>query len=327
MTMVILPEVLTFFGLHREFRNAGYFEAEQAQRIALALKPAIEAGHLIALTGITGCGKTTTARRIRQDLDKERKILVATNLAVDKERVKLGTLMEAIFADISADKEATLPTQAELRERRLRDLIQRRGRPVALFIDEAHDLHPKTLVGLKRLVEVVQEGGAVLAIVLVGLPRLRVNLRRPAMEEIGARVTMLTLESLQGSGLPFLTWLLERCKRSEVAITDIFTEEAMTMLVDRLTTPLQFIHYAWRALEEAYVAGQKPVDAETVHEVVVPDLDGLEPRLTRLGYPVKSLCEALNARPAEIRAFLRGRLAPGRMQELHQELLKLGVVA
>ena len=37
--------------------------------------------------------------------------------------------------------------------------------------------------------------------------------------------------------------------------------------------------------------------------------------------------EALNARPAEIRAFLRGRLAPGRMQELHQELLKLGVVA
>ena len=79
--MVILPEVLTFFGLQREFRNAGYFETEQAQRIALALKPAIEAGHLIALTGITGCGKTTTTRRIRQDLDKERKILVATNLA------------------------------------------------------------------------------------------------------------------------------------------------------------------------------------------------------------------------------------------------------
>jgi type II secretory pathway predicted ATPase ExeA len=58
--------------LSREFRNAGYFETEQAQRIALALKPAIETAHLIALTGITGCGKTTTARRIRQDLDKER---------------------------------------------------------------------------------------------------------------------------------------------------------------------------------------------------------------------------------------------------------------
>jgi hypothetical protein len=52
-----------------------------------------------------------------------------------------------------------------------------------------------------------------------------------------------------------------------------------------------------------------------------------EPRLPRLGYPVTSLCEALKARPAEIRACLRGRLAPGRTQELHQELLKLGVVA
>jgi hypothetical protein len=76
------------------------------------------------------------------------------------------------------------------------------------------------------------------------------------MEEIGARVTMLTLDNLQGSCLPFLTWLLERCKPAEVALTDIFTDEAMTMLIERLTTPLQLIHYAWRALEEAYVIGQ-----------------------------------------------------------------------
>jgi type II secretory pathway predicted ATPase ExeA len=52
------------------------------------------------------------------------------------------------------------------------------------------------LVSLKRLAEVVQEGGEILAIALVGLPRLRVTLQRPAMEEIGARVTLLTLDSL-----------------------------------------------------------------------------------------------------------------------------------
>jgi type II secretory pathway predicted ATPase ExeA len=77
------------------------------------------------------------------------------------------------------------------------------------------------MVGLTRVVEGVQEGGAVLASVLVGLPRVRVNLRGPAMEEIGARITRLTLESPQRSSLPFLTRLLERGKRSEVAITDI----------------------------------------------------------------------------------------------------------
>lgn len=33
-------------------------------------------------------------------------------------------------------------------------------------------------------------------------------------------------------------------------------------------------HYAWHALEEAYRIGQKPVDVETVQEVLAPDLDG-----------------------------------------------------
>jgi hypothetical protein len=124
-----------------------------------------------------------------------------------------------------------------------------------------------------------------------------------------------------------LTWLVERCKRSDIASTDIFTEEAMALFAERLATPLQFIYLAWRALEDAYVIGQKPVEVDTVQEVLAPDLDGLEPRLMRLGYSIKARCEALNALPAEIHAFLQGRLASGRTQELHQELLKLGVVA
>src|SRR2546426_2885072 len=36
----------------------------------------------------------------------------------------------------------------------------------------------------------------------------------------------------------------------------------MAIFAERLATLLQFIHYAWRALEETYVIGQKPVDAE-----------------------------------------------------------------
>jgi type II secretory pathway predicted ATPase ExeA len=195
----------------------------------------------------------------------------------------LGTFMEAIVADIGTDKEATWPTQAELRARRWRDLIQRRGRPVALFIDAAHALPPKTLGDLNRWGEVVQEGGAVRAIVRVDRPRVRAHRRRPAMEKIGARVTRLTLESLQGRGLPLRTGLLERCMRPAVAVAAIVTAEARILWADRLTTPLQCIHSAGRALDEAYGAGQKPVDAETVRGVLVPARDGAEPRLRRLG--------------------------------------------
>lgn len=52
-------------------------------------------------------------------------------------------------------------------------------RPIVLVVDEAHDLPLKTLTRLKRLMEVVANAGALLAVLLVGQPRLRNNLRRP----------------------------------------------------------------------------------------------------------------------------------------------------
>ena len=81
----------------------------------------------------------------------------------------------------------TISSQSERRERDLQELFKRAKKPVALFVDDAHDLHPKTLVALKRLTEVVVEGGGQLSLVLLGHPKLKNDLRRPQMEEIGDR--------------------------------------------------------------------------------------------------------------------------------------------
>ena len=43
------------------------------------------------------------------------------------------------------------------------------------------------------------------------------------------------------------------------------------------------------------------------------------------GYNTKVLAELLNAKPREIKAFLRGQLPPGRTQELQTELLAVGI--
>ncbi|HTT79772.1 MAG TPA: AAA family ATPase [Stellaceae bacterium] len=77
-----------------------------------------------------------------------------------------------------------IPTQSEFRERALRELVRNSKKPVVLFVDEAHDLHFRTLRGLKRLCEVVADGGAVLSIVLAGHPKLRNALLRPNMDVI-----------------------------------------------------------------------------------------------------------------------------------------------
>lgn len=182
---------------------------------------------LVALTGIVGCGKTTTLKAIRNGLIKEKEVLVSQSLTVEKERVKLGTLMLALFYDLSTDKGLKIPTQPEKQERALQALVKKRRKPIALFIDEAHDLHSKTLVGLKRLMEVVQSGDGTLSIVLVGHPKLKNDIRRPAMEEIGSRASVFVLEEIQGQQEQYTDWLIGKCVKKGVARKDIFADDAM----------------------------------------------------------------------------------------------------
>lgn len=112
---------------------------------------------MVALSGIVGCGKTTTLKVIRNELTKEKEVLVSKSLSVEKGQVNLGKLIVALFYDLATEKDFKIPTQPEKRERLLQELIRKRQKPIALFVDEAHDLHSKTLIGLKRLIEVVQD--------------------------------------------------------------------------------------------------------------------------------------------------------------------------
>jgi hypothetical protein len=62
-----------------------------------------------------------------------------------------------------------------------------------------------------------------------------------------------------------------------------------------------------------------------VHMTLAPDLHDLEPTVTRHGYNVTVVSELLNIRQADVRAFLRGQLPPGRTEELHNQLLATGI--
>ena len=160
--------------------------------------------------------------------------------------------------------------------------------------------------------------------VLAGHPKLKNDLRRPSMEEIGSRATIFELESLGSEKRKYLKWLLIQSVAPKTKIESVITDDALARLSKKLTTPLQFEYYLTRALEEAYKVGQKPVGADMIETVLAKDIDGLEPRLTRQGYNAKVLAELLNAKPREIKSFLSGQLAPGRTRELQSGLLAAG---
>src|SRR5271167_3780314 len=126
-----------------------------------------------------------------------------------------GTLITALFCDLTLEKEPKIPKQGELRERELRKLVKKRKKPVVLIIDEAHDLHRHTLTGLKRLIEMLADGGGKLSILLAGHPKLRNDLRNPNMEEIGNRTVVFSLEGVTGSQREYIEWLLVSCARNK----------------------------------------------------------------------------------------------------------------
>jgi type II secretory pathway predicted ATPase ExeA len=316
---------MDFYGLERDFQAAGFFETEQHHQLMRAIRPTLLSGKLAAITGPVGSGKTLFLHRFETILKQEGRLTVARSLSVDKDRTTLATLIAALFYDLSPEKNPKIPTHGEERERALRELIRRGRKPVVLIVDEAHDLHSKTLVGLKRLMEVVADGGGTLAIILAGHPKLRNDLRRPTMEEIGYRSVHFALDGAIEDRQAYVSWLIGACKAKDASIASIIDDAAIALLAERLRTPLQIEQHLILAFEHGFRCGEKPVTAEVLETVLSRQLDDLEPRLTRHGYSVKNLADQFHAKPAEVRLFVRGALDAERTRELSEQMRVAGL--
>ena len=236
-------QVMKHFRIERPWNQAGYFETERLTQFREDVMAAIMAGHLIAISGPVGVGKTVMINRLQEQITADKKIIVARSLSVDKPRVVLPALITALFLDISGDPDMKVPTQPERRERLLQEAVRKAKKPIALFIDEAHDLHGNTLNGLKRLREVIGAGGGTLSVVLVGHPRLRNDLRRATMEEVGHRTVKFEFSSIGDERREFVSWLLGQCLAEGVEPLDVFEDAAQQYLATRLSTPLQFAEH------------------------------------------------------------------------------------
>jgi type II secretory pathway predicted ATPase ExeA len=321
----MFSEVMEFFGLEKELDHLGFFETASQKHLAKELTISIAQGRLIAISGVVGSGKTTFLQKLMADLTKRKEVVVSRSLTVESDKVHLVTLITALFYDLSPDKVEKIPSSSEKRERLLLELIKKARSTVALFVDDAHGLHNTTLVRLKRLVELVRNNGERLSVILAGHPKLKNDLRRPTLEEIGGRTLLFDLEGIRGHQEEYLKWLLNQATFEKVQPTDILSSETISYLSQRLSTPLQIEQYLTLAMNEAYQVGLKPITTEFMETVLAIGLNDLEPNLIRHGYDVKSIAQLLNVRPTEVRSFLHNQLPPEKTQELREQILKIGI--
>lgn len=320
---------MQFWGLNKSFYHVPFLETEDVKQQIENIKAAIHLGGIIAITGMVGAGKTTLLWKIQEQLSDEKQVLISRSLSTDKKRVNINTLYTALFLDLAKDKNFKVPNQPEQRERKLLDLVKKQDKPIAIFIDEAHDLNSQTLISLKRLIELVYNSGNSgnkVTIILAGHPKLSNDLKRPSMEEVGARAQLFQLNHWIESKTNYVSWLFKQCCRKDINQNDIIMPEAVELLVNALVTPLQINHYMTQAMEQAYLAGTKPITSEIIQLVLVPDLDCIEAKLARYGYNLQTLCDVLNARPSEVKAYFLGQLNSNKLPEFNKEICKLGVI-
>ena len=103
-------QVMKHFHVERPWSQAGYYETERLAQFREDVIAAIVHGHLIAVSGPVGVGKTMMVNRLQDQIRAERKIIVARSLSVDKHRVTL--LVTALFLDLSGKPEMKLPVRA-----------------------------------------------------------------------------------------------------------------------------------------------------------------------------------------------------------------------
>lgn len=276
------------YGFNKGFEKADYREMTNFQKILANIPYSIRSGGPITITDTVGVEETSALRRLQKRFRSKKQFSVAKSFARNRRRVSINTVL---FAKLATKKNSHLSTQIE--KRKPQAMIKEINKPVLLFIDETHDLHARTLIGLKHLIVMSQEMSSALSVVLVSHPKLTNNLSNPALDAGRAHAKFFEFGNLSSNSTSLIEWILDNCSKDKIKPHIILTKEAICLFAERLLTPLQRPRYLANAIEKGYLIGENPFNEETVKPIVSPDLNAIEPNLARHGYNFTMLSKQL----------------------------------
>lgn len=276
LTKILLPqEVLDHWKLSRDpFTNevleiddiCDLGELKKAER---KIMNAIGKAGWVAITGPVGSGKTTLLKRVETKLAQQKEIRIVKPMLLEKQHMRAGHIVEAILRDLEIETTWT-SRSTEAKSRLVGESLRSvylLGSKVVLLIDEAHLLHPYTLLGLKRIHELDLKFNKLMSIILIGQQSLARQLRGNfQLTEVGQRVDLFELEGMNGSTGRYLAYKLERAGAQTAS--EVFLPAAIKAIAERVDTPLSINNLAAAAMAEAYKVGEAKITADIVKAIV-----------------------------------------------------------
>lgn len=241
------------------------FMTDDLTRAKNAILYAMEKQSMAAIVGHWGCGKTTILDQIKEEMLDNENVILSEALMPDKDRLRTVDIVDSLIWDLSSETENPRRSyNARARQlRRLVELQATQGKKMVFIIDDAHDLHIQTIISLRRMRDIHKIGmKRVIGIVFLGQPKLKAMLDKTP--EIGSRIPMAIVGSLNGRAADYLKFKLARIKKE-----GLFNHYALDALNQRrdCETPLKINILVINALNLAAQRGLPEVDEDIINHI------------------------------------------------------------
>lgn len=143
-------------------------------------------GGLTVITGAVGAGKTTLLRKLLQQIDYERLNVGVINNTLDFDSHLIHWVASAF--NMTYEGKDGIALFREFQQYLINQYA--RGKLTVLIVDEAQNLHAKSLEELRLLTNINAEKDQLLKIVLLGQPELLDLLSQPQLSQIAQRVSV-----------------------------------------------------------------------------------------------------------------------------------------
>ena len=269
--IMLRRQVLKHFGLKSDpFQPLDRpFQSRAFSACREAIEEALQNKAFLAISGPTGCGKSTLWVWLSRRLLLNGNNRLVSIYRFDKAMIKIGDIYRAILTDLAKER----PNRSfEETHRRVLDLLVENalsGYNIIFLVNEAHDLSTRALVMLKRLwesFEAFPEYGYYRActIILLGQEGLESMLRMktPELREVSQRTDLEIFSPLsKDEAMPYLEY---RFSGENGAFERIFDRSTIEFMATRnLSLTPQLVNVmASRAMYAAYQVGSKRITEE-----------------------------------------------------------------